>query len=508
LTFLWLAACVCHGQIPDSTRQMMDSVKRALPNATGVERYEMTFKVAYDLFDVENAEAVRYAEDAFGIAKELGDSARIVRSGRIYGQLLRRIGKLDEAIHIMDPLVQIAERQRYAHDLRLLVSSLAIAYVFRGRYDRALQFHFKSLELRQAHGDKIQIAIAHNGIGTTFYLIGIYDRAAEFFKNSLLADSLSNYAMDTKVSLALCYGRLNYLKESRSVIEDVVSQSSGTLTPTTLPRIEYGLGYIDLREGKFDDARTHFELGYRLAKRELNKICMSDCLAKLGDIYLSIGALNLAEHYLRQSDSFANQVGYRNGREVANLSLAKLYSLKNDHTNASIVKSKIIAIKDSSINQGVIENIFRHQFDYYQKQNKRTIATQAELLVLQKEAISQHFISNLISWTCAGLLVAFVILLYRSNQFKKQVAFELEKRVQERTAELRLTIDSLQRAHLERNFMIDGIAHLLNANIATLKGLGTVAATYDELPEEFVRHVDRASDILASILPQLARSRK
>jgi tetratricopeptide (TPR) repeat protein len=487
---------------------MMDSVDRNPSKLRSADRYEMVFKVAYDLFDVDNAEAVRYAGDAFEMARELGDSAKIVRSGRIYGQLLRRVGKLDEAILVMEPLIQMAERQHYAHDLRLLVSSLAIAYVFRGRYDRALEFHIKSLELRQAYGDKVQIAIAHNGIGTTFYLIGIYDRAAEFFKNSLMADSVSDYATDTKVSLALCYGRLNYLKESRSLIEDIISQHRGKIAPTTLPRIEYGLGYIDLREGKLHSARVHFESGYRLATLELNKICMSDCLAKLGDIYLRTGALDLAEQYLQQSDSFANQIGYRNGREVANLSLAKLYSLKNDHTNASIVKSNIIAIKDSSINQGVIENIFRHQFDYYQKQNKKTIATQAELLILQEQAIKQHLISNIISWTCAALLVAVVVLLYRSNNFKKQITNELESRVQERTAELRLTVDSLQHAHLERNFMIDGIARRLNANIATLKGLGVVAATYEEIPEEFVRNMDMASDLLARILPQLARSKK
>jgi tetratricopeptide (TPR) repeat protein len=502
------ATVVCYGQIPDSTRRLMDNLERDASKHLGDDRYEMIFKVAYDLFDVDNAEAVKYAEEAFGVARELGDSAKIVRSGRIYGQLLRRVGELDSAIDIMVSIKEIAERRGYEKDLRFLCNALAIAHTFRGEYDKALEFNFKSLELRQENGDKIEVAIAQSNIANTFYQIGIYDRAAEFFKNSLLTDSTNVHASDIKVGLVLCYEKLNYVKEASQLIERIVSQYKGKLAPITFPRIEIALGYIDLRQGRLESAMVHFKSGYELASRLSHKAYMSDCLAKLGEAYLTKRQFNLAERSLLQSDFYANQIGYRNGREVANMALAKLYSVKDDHINASIAKSNIIAIKDSSINQGVIENIYRHQFDFYQKEQRKTIATQTQLLSLQEKSIRYHTILNIVSWTCGMLLILVIIVLYRSNKFKKQITIELEKRVHERTAELRTTVESLQRAHLERNFMLDGIARRLNANIATIKGLSIVAATYDEMPKEFVKNVDRASDILASIIPQIARGKK
>jgi hypothetical protein len=56
--------------------------------------------------------------------------------------------------------------------------------------------------------------------------------------------------------------------------------------------------------------------------------------------------------------------------------------------------------------------------------------------------------------------------------------------------------------------MIDGIAKRLNACVATFKGLGVISVTYREIPAEFINNLDKASEILASLLPQLARSKK
>lgn len=497
-----------YGQIPDSTRRLMDSLQLNVENTSRETNYDLTFKVAYDLFDVDNGVAVKYAEDAFAISKELGDSAKIVKSGRIFGQLLRRVGKLNEAINVMEPVIGIAERQKFEKDLRFLCHALAVAYSFRGQYDQALKYNFKSLELRLKSGTSSEIALAQNNIGTTFYLIGIYDRAAEFMKNSLITDSLNEFAYDIKVSLALCYGRMNYMKESRSLIQSVVSQYGSKITNQTLFRIEYGLGYIDLKEQNLESAKKHFSTGYALAVQDSNKLYLSDCLAKLGEIHLITGDMNVAEELLLQSDIFATQIGYRNGREVANMSLAKLYSQKMDHTNASIAKSKIIAIKDSSINQGVIENIYRYQYEFYQGQNKRIIESQAELLVVQDRAIKYHLISNIVSWTCAILLISIVGLLYRGYKLKKQVAIYLEERVHERTKELRRSVESHEISERERNLRLEGIANMLKANLATFKGLITVATLYKEIPDEFVRHIESASKTLASIVDLTSRSQK
>ncbi|HZY78970.1 MAG TPA: tetratricopeptide repeat protein [Cyclobacteriaceae bacterium] len=492
----------------DSLRQSVDSLRQRLQHASGMERYELAFKIAYDMFDVDNPLASKYAEEAFEIAKDLGDSATIVRSGRIYGQLLWRVGRLQKAIDQMEWTLAIADRCGLEKDLRFLSNSLSIAYTYRGQYDKALQHNFKSLELRQQTGNKLEISIAQSNIGTTFYTIGIYDRAAEFLKKSLAMDSVNHYTPNLKISLALCYAYLNYLNESRDLIESVRTNYADKLTTHTLTRIELGLGIVETREGNFGSAEKHLKLGYNLAARDSNKTFMSDCLIALGQVYLATNNIESAEEILLRSESLSLKSGYRNGIESSNIALAKLYSLQRNHVKASAAKSKILAARDSSMNQQVIENIYRHQFDFYEKENTKTIATQSELLILKEQAIRHALILNIVLWTCASLLVAIALLLYRRNREKKHIALELEQKVHERTAALRDSVERLQRSELERNFLLDGITARLKANLATFNGLSLIAATYNGVPIDFAENIEKASDGLATVIKQVEHSKK
>lgn len=109
---------------------------------------------------------------------------------------------------------------------------------------------------------------------------------------------------------------------------------------------------------------------------------------------------------------------------------------------------------------------------------------------------------------CVGFLATIAIIIYRSGRSRKQRASELEQRVHERTAELKKYVDSLQRSQAERNILLDGISKRINACLATMKGLGRIAMTYDNMPPELVKNIDITTDTLAAILQQIAREKK
>lgn len=505
---LLLLTVPCYAQLPASLQTTLDSIERVLPETTGRTRYDLTFKAAYDLFDVDNDLAVRYAEDAFKQAGVLGDSAQIVRSGRIYGQLLRRVGKLKEAIGTMDGLLTLAEQKGYKKELRFLRHALALAYTYRGEYDKALEQNLKSLELRLEAGVRYEIFDAQVNTGNTFYHMGIYDRAAEFMRAALLTDSLIEEAASAKISLALCYTRLNYPNESKLLIEAVTRQYEGRLSAHEWTRIHICLGYLAILESNYVAAKKNFETGYQLGVTGSNKVYMSECLAFLGTAYLELKDFEKAEGALLESEHLAREIGYRNGVEIANLALAKLYAITFQHRKASATKSTIIAMRDSSINQRVIDNIYRYQFDFYEKQNKKTIADQEKLLAIQEEKIMYHLIANIASIVCGVLLIVLVTLLYRTSRMRKNQAKELEQKVHERTSELRASLERLQESQLQRNFLLDGISRKVYAQVATFKGLGVVARTFDNVPPEFAANVDKTADTLWTLLRWIWVSKK
>jgi hypothetical protein len=80
--------------------------------------------------------------------------------------------------------------------------------------------------------------------------------------------------------------------------------------------------------------------------------------------------------------------------------------------------------------------------------------------------------------------------------------------VHERTAELKRYVDSLKRSQAEKSLLLDAISKRINASLATMKGLGRIALTYENMPPELVKNIDIATDTLADVLQQIAREKK
>jgi len=109
---------------------------------------------------------------------------------------------------------------------------------------------------------------------------------------------------------------------------------------------------------------------------------------------------------------------------------------------------------------------------------------------------------------CAGLLMLIAITWHRSNRSHKRRARELEHRVHELTLALKKYADVERRLQSKKNLSLDAISKRINASLATMKGLGRIAQTYDNVPVELVKNIDVTTDTLAEILRQIAREKK
>ncbi|MEJ0031969.1 MAG: tetratricopeptide repeat protein [Bacteroidota bacterium] len=159
------------------------------------------------MFDVDNPQAVEYAEQSFELAKQLGDSAAIVRAGRQYGQLLRRVDRLEDAIAIFVEVLGISERNNVVAETKRVLNALALAYNYKALYDKALDLNFKSLEIREREGDKSEISAARNNIGLVYYKMGNIEQALDFFKQAIQAKIDSKNSTQSR-DLYQCRSRL------------------------------------------------------------------------------------------------------------------------------------------------------------------------------------------------------------------------------------------------------------------------------------------------------------
>src|SRR5688572_15899003 len=114
--------------VPDTLKQKIDSLIEVANSSQGLRKYKAEFQIAYDLFDIDNKVAAHHAAVAYEVALEEGDTAKTVRSGRLYGQLLRRISRLDDAIDIFLKLMPLSERMEDKTEQGKILNALAVAY--------------------------------------------------------------------------------------------------------------------------------------------------------------------------------------------------------------------------------------------------------------------------------------------------------------------------------------------------------------------------------------------
>jgi hypothetical protein len=302
------------------------------------------------------------------------------------------------------------------------------------------------------------------------------------------------------VSLALCYSRFNHIAKARKLIKYVVAENRDQVTSHILTRIHFAMGYADLAESRPETARSHLIQSYQLASMDSNKVYMADCLIELGKLHLLSGNLDSAEWLLSSGEQLSRKIRYRNGLEAAHLSLAGVYTKTGNITKLSNSQSVIIAIRDSSLNHSIVSNLSRLQYDYYEAESIRTIGRQSQLLSLQEKSIRLYNIAGVALILCTLLLVIVTFLLFRSAKLRKQRVKEMEQRVRERTLELAGYSDSIGRAKLERKFLLEGLARSISANLATMRGLGSLTRTYENVPKEFCANYDCAIKSLADIL--------
>lgn len=487
--------------------ERVDSMKAQLRTATGVDLYQLYYQIGYELFDVENTEAVKFAGRAYQLARELGDSLEITRSGRVFGQLLRRVDRLDEAIEVFNSVQGISERNNYVDEQIRILNSLAISYNFKAMYDKALAANFKSLEIRERQGDKEQISIALASIGFGYYKIGNYEQALDFFTRSI---DLQNEVGSTKflankyINVALCYQYLGEFTRARDYVDKAFSDCTDCTEQTYLEG-EFCLAMYYRYRQEQETAREHFAKSYALSKKVKDNRFLTENSLFLGTIELEQQHYDSAVYYLNEAVRISHASGYNQLLINSYLRLSRLYNETKDYERAADFQSRYISLKDSIYSEDLIRNLARAQTNYEERENIKRIAEKELKLELTEQLVQRqrevYFFLGLVA--VLSLLGTYMFLRYsralsKAKQELSVMNQTLEKRVEDRTKQL-------QNVNNELDNFIYKTSHDIRGPLASLKGIANVALLElkDEKAQDYLQKLDASADKLNSILTRL-----
>jgi signal transduction histidine kinase len=458
--------------------QSIDSLKALLPKKSGTEKVDVLIQLTIashgsGKFD----EAFDYASKANEIAYQLGDSLRIVKTCRIKGQILRRLDKLKESIKSFESALSIAERHKdqkeFSDELKFILNGLALVQTFLANYDKALDFHFRSIAIREREGDKADISTSLNNIGFVYYKLRNYTRAKECFERALLLKEEVKDTFDLDrllINIGLSNLYLRNFKDALLYINRGLKTCGSLCGEDILVEGKFGLGvaYYGLKD--FSRSMNFLQQSFELSKKTDNKRYQSENLVYMALINIAQDNIKQSIIFLREAEQLARVTGYNELLLDAYKHFATAYSRTRDFENASFYQSRYITLNDSLFGSVQVKNIAAAQTAVEERENRT-------LIDLQKTALDRQRYLNIAIALIVVLGGLLLFGLYRRNILLKQKSEILAEQNREKTG------------------MISIVAHDLKAPLNKIKGLMSLlgmTSKFSTEQQEYVNYIEQS----------------
>lgn len=479
-------------------------------------------ELAWHYLEADDSKALELSSKGLELAKQFGDSSKIVKAGRLKGQALRRLGRPQESIEILLETLPISKRAGLLEEQKKILNALAVAYTYLAIYDKALEYNFQSLILREAEGNKAQISITLNNIGLVYFKLHNYESALKYYNDclSLKLEVKDSVGLEMLyLNMGLCYLQLHKYNEAKEFTLKGLAVCADNCTEEVRMIGEYGLGEASYWLRDWNDAEEHLSRSLEIARREGDIRWEGENLVYLGALYFETKEYNKSIATLVKADSVAKLGGYNQIMIESYKHLSNLYNAIHDYENASIFQKKLIVLSDSLIGRELVTSIGKIQAAYEERENIATIASK-EVMIQQAQDFN---LAVTVIALLTGLL--WLVLLFGNRNIKRVNAklSEAKEVIQRQNRELeyknreldievdRKTIDlarvntSLKQVNDELDNFIYKTSHDIRGPLASLKGMCNVALmdVKDPTALEYLRKLDATAERLNSILTRL-----
>jgi len=497
----------------------IDSLRSIYEN--GDDSYPVLWGLAYEIFDSNSEEALDFAQKAYLSAREYGSDSLIVRSGRLTGQLLRRTHRSEEAIAILLEVKKIADKKDYRVELARILNTLALCHTFMAEYDKALEYNFQSLVLREREGNKEQIAIALTNIGLTHYKMGSFDLALDYSLRSKRAyDEVGKSPeVNLLINIGLCFGELRRYKEAQEYFENALRVCGPGCNKEFIMQAEYGLATSMFQQKNYALAQEHFQKSLAISVIQEDVRFQLENLLGLAESALISNDVSVAKTRLEEVSRIPEVRHYRELLKGFYSLEGDYYSKVGDYKSASYYWQRVNEVNDSIFGSEVIKNLTRVQTQFAQRENLAIIAEKDNILALNQKLIVQQRWFNIMLGVIVILITVFVVVINRNYKRIKTVNAELatakqiiedhnkflDQLVAQKTRELVNSNESLVKVNDELDNFIYKTSHDIRGPLASLKGMVNLAImdVKDEKALGYLSKLDLTAEKLNMILTRL-----
>jgi adenylate cyclase len=462
-----------------------DSLREIVRRDTA--NFDALMELAQLSVDIDNAAAVLYAKRAKALSLISGDTLQLVNATRLIGQLENRLGNIDSAIQQFTFILPIAERNNCLNDLKKILNSLATSLTYKGEYGKALEYHFKSLVLREKGKNKQEISITLHNIASVYIASSNHEQALPYLEQSLKAKQEIQDSLDLDrvyLNIAVCHTELGNQLEARVNYDKALAVCGSKCQKYVLIMATYGIGETFFREHNYGLAKQHFQKSLALAIEDNNlqmNLFSLTSLAQLASDQGDVESLrvNLSVFQgLHGKEQFLVPM-----KQYYDLS-SKYYVATRNFEKAFEFQKKYSDLVETTNTSKMNKKIMDMQLEFVQRENFQKIGAQQELLNAQNLVIGKQKTINLLFLGVALLTVFLMIILFKMNRRKNEINRVLDGLVRQRTLELERNGVSLRQSLNEQSIVLDRVCRDLVSSLATIQGLNHLASLEDHANAE------------------------
>lgn len=452
---LLLPLCLAAGSPAAASNPKVDSLKQLLQSHQAIDKAEVLWGIAYELFDVDNPQALFYAERAYHEVWPRGDSLQIVKIGTTYGQLLRRVGRVDKSIEVSSQLLPVSRRHDYRKYTKMLLNSLSMSAIHEESNDKALEYCYESLEMRKNDKDSSGILVALSNLGFIYYKLRNCTDAIRLLEEALRyagpKDSINT--MFVNFNLGASYSELGKCEIAKVYYWKALRFNMNRDEQGVTSDIYRGFAYAHLKCGSLDSSRYYASLAVKQALGQMNTWSLILGYTILTSVEIRERNFAKGSYFLNSADSISKLTNYPALKLEILRQRARLSAATGDVQHALTNLDSYLSFDDSLELREASSRLREVEVRQAQKENIQKLEMQSSILELKDRAIWRQKVFLI---TASGLLICVIVLLVelgKAYQKKKYINAQLDSKVVERTQELGKERDILQHHLDEQKFL-------------------------------------------------------
>lgn len=449
--FFYLVSLICMFSEPlfaqDYTkiRSLEESIKNETNDSLRVINKIKLSRALHRKKHDENEEYV-HAQSAIDLALSLKDTILYSKAIDNLGLLHRYHEQFAQALALHSKAYELVENKVTDGVVKMrFANNAGVAARYNQNYDIAITYYLKALKLAEEENNLRNIAISCIGIGNTLVLIpGRETEALEYYQKSLAAEEKRGNSLGIAMnylSISDFYITQKDFATAREYLRNLLEINGEREDEFGLAITDeyFGISYL-AEEKNLEQAISYFNRSLKRFTKLNNKHKQALLLSNLGNTYLKLGDLNLAESYYLNSLDISKDVNHFGLITSNTLNLSEIYERRQRY-KAALSYFKTSKHYEDSVNireQDIKIEALTQEYDLEKKETRIQLlekdkALQEALLSSQKQKLGRRRLMTVLLGVAFILLLIIFTLQYKNYQNKKKANARLIKEEKAKT---------------------------------------------------------------------------